>query len=79
MSENMLAQYLKEHLLKTKQNFVHVSDMPKKLATRDKTKPLGFQSVGPKSEQPKVIWLKHLLVFSRMGKCWSQHVLLHLE
>jgi hypothetical protein len=75
----MLAQYSKEHLLKTKQTLVHVSDMSNKLTTRDKTKPLGFQSVGPKSEQPKVIWLRYLLIFSRMGKCWSQHVLLHLE
>ncbi len=78
MSENMLAQYSKKHLLKTKQTLVHVSDPPKKLATRDKTKPLGFQRVGPESEQPRVIWLEHLLVLFRTGKCWSQHVLLHL-
>jgi hypothetical protein len=71
MSENMLAQYSKEHLLETKQTLVRVSNPPKKLATRDKTKPLGFQRVGPESEQPRVIWLEHLLVLFRTGKCWS--------
>jgi hypothetical protein len=78
MNGDMLAQHLKECLLETKQTLVHVSDLPKKLENRDKTKPLGFQSVGPKSEQPKVIWRGHLLVFFKMGKCRSQHVLLHL-
>jgi len=67
MSGNMLAQYLKERLLKTKQILVHVSNLLKKLAIGDKTKPLGSQSVGPKSEQLRVIWLGHLLVFSRRG------------
>ncbi len=62
-----------------KQTLIHVSDLPKKLATGDKIKPLGSQSVGLESEQPKVIWFGHLLVFSRTWKCWSQHVLLHLE
>jgi hypothetical protein len=79
MSEYMLAQYSKEHLLETKQTLVRVNNPPKKLATRDKTKPLGFQRVGPESEQPRVLWLKHVLVLFRTGKCWSQHVLLHLE
>jgi hypothetical protein len=79
MSGDMFAQYSKEHLLEIKQTLVHVNNPLKKLATKDKTKPLGFQKVGPESEQPKVIWLRHLLVLCRLGKCWSQHVLLHLE
>jgi len=53
MSKYMLAQYSKEHLLETKQTLVRVNNPPKKLATRDKTKPLGFQKVGPESEQPR--------------------------
>jgi len=69
MSGNMLARYSKEHLLETKQTLVHVSNPPKKLVTRDKTKPLRFQRVGPESEQPKVIWLGHPLILCRMGKC----------
>ncbi len=79
MSEYMLAQYSKEHLLETKQTLVRVNNPPKKLATRDKTKPLGFQRVGPESEQPKVIWLGHLLILCKMGKCRFQHVLLHSQ
>jgi hypothetical protein len=79
MSRDMLTRYSKEHLLETKQTLVHVNNPPKKLVTRDKTKPLSFQRGGPESEQPKVIWLGHLLILCRTGKCRSQHVLLHLE
>jgi hypothetical protein len=30
--------------------------------------------MGLESEKLKVIWLGHLLVLCRTGKCWSQHV-----
>jgi len=69
MSGDMLTRYWKEHLLKTKQTLVCVSNPPKKFTTRDKTKPLGFQRVELESEQPRVIWLGHFLVLCRMGKC----------
>ncbi len=39
-----------------KQTFACLCDLPKKLATKDKIEPLGFQRVGPKNEQPKVTW-----------------------
>jgi hypothetical protein len=54
MNGNMFAWYLKEHLLKAKQTFAHVNDLPKKHATRDKTKPLSSQRVGPMNEQPTI-------------------------
>jgi hypothetical protein len=79
MNEDVLTQYPKECLLEVKQTLVHVGDSLKKPTTRDKTKPVGFQRVGPKNEQLGVTWLGHLIVPSRMGKCQSQHVLLHLE
>jgi hypothetical protein len=79
MNENMFAQYLKEQLLEGKQTLTCVSDPPKKLATRGKTKPLGFQKVGHKSGHLKVTWLKHLIMSSGMGECQFQHVLLHSE
>jgi hypothetical protein len=79
MSGNVLAWYLKECLLEAKQIPIHVNDSPKKLATKDKTKPLGFQRVGLKSEQLKVTGLGYLIVPFRMKKLWSQHVLLHLK
>jgi hypothetical protein len=50
-----------------------------KNAIKDKIKPLNFQKVEPKNRQPKVTWLKHLVMPSRMGKCQSQLVLLHLK
>jgi len=62
-----------------KQNPTRVGHSPKKLTTRDKTKPLGSQRVGPKNGQPKVTWLGHLVVPSEIGKCQFQHVLFHLE
>jgi hypothetical protein len=63
--------------IRSEAKFVH--DPPKKPATRDKIEPLGFQKVGPKSEQLGVTGLGHLVVLSRMGKCQFQHVLLHLK
>jgi len=51
-----------------KQIPIHVNDSPKKLATKDKTKPLGFQRVGLKSEQLKVTGLGYLIVPFRMKK-----------
>jgi hypothetical protein len=41
----------------------------KKNAIKDKIKPLSFQKVEPKNGQPKVTWLKHPVMPSRMGKC----------
>jgi hypothetical protein len=62
-----------------KQTLAHVGNLPKKRVTRDKTKPLGSQKVGPESKQLGVIRFVHLVVSFGMGKCQSQHVLLHLE
>ncbi len=59
--------------------FVHVGNLPKKFATGDKIEPLNSQRVGLESEQLGVTWFGHLVVPFRMGKCRSQHVLLHLE
>jgi hypothetical protein len=52
-----------------KQIYARVNDSPKKLTTRDKTKPLGSQRVGPKNKQLKVTWLGDFIVPSKMGKC----------
>jgi hypothetical protein len=62
-----------------KQILAHVGDLLKKPTTRDKIQPLVFQKVGPKNEQLGVTWLKHLVVPFGLGKCRSQHVLLHLK
>jgi len=65
---------------RSKINFsVHVGNLPKKFATSDKIERLNFQRVGLESEQLGVTWSGHFVVPSQMGKCWSQHVLLHLE
>jgi hypothetical protein len=50
-----------------KQILACVGDLPKKLTTRDKTKPLGFQKVEPESEEPeseepKVTRLEYLVM-----------------
>jgi hypothetical protein len=66
-------------LLETKQILTCVDDLPNKHAIRDKIKPLGSQKVGLENGQPRVTWLKHFVVPFGMGKCQSQHVLLHLE
>jgi hypothetical protein len=62
-----------------KQILAHVGDLLKKPTTKDKIQPLVFQKVGPKNEQLGVTWLKHLVVPFGLGKCRSQHVLLHLK
>jgi hypothetical protein len=61
-----------------KQTPTRVGDLTKKPTTRDKIELLNFQKVGPESGQLRVTWLEHLVLPFRMGKCWSQHVLLHL-
>jgi hypothetical protein len=50
---------LKEHILEAKQIFVRVRDSPKKPIIGDKTKPLGFQSVRPKSEELGITIIVH--------------------
>ncbi len=65
----MFAWYPKEHLLKAKQIFIHVGDLPKMPIIGDKIKQLGFQKVGLENEQLGVTWLGHFVVPSRMGKC----------
>ncbi len=60
---------MKERLLKAKQNFVHVNNLPNKLATREKIKPLSSQKVGLESRQPGVIGLGYFIMPFRMGKC----------
>ncbi len=77
ISENVFAWHLKEHILESKQTSTYVSNLTKKLAIEDKTKPLGFQKVRLENEQPEVIWLKYLIVPSKTRKCQSQHVLLY--
>jgi hypothetical protein len=79
MNGDIHVQYSKERLLKGKQILTHVSDPPKKPATKGKTKPLGFQFVGHESGHLGVTWLEHLIVSFGTRKCWFQHVLLHLE
>jgi hypothetical protein len=71
MSINVLARYPKERLLEAKQTPIHVGDLPKKLATRDKIEPLGSQRM--------VTWLRHFILPLGTGKCQFQHVLLYLE
>ncbi len=51
MSRNVLAWYMKEHMLKVKQTLVCVGDLLKKLISEEKTKPLRSQRVGLESEQ----------------------------
>jgi hypothetical protein len=41
MNGDVLASYLKEHLLEAKQNLARVDDPTKKLATGDKIEPPG--------------------------------------
>jgi hypothetical protein len=51
-----------------KQTPILVNDSPQKLAPRDKTKALGSQKVGLKSEQPRVTRLEYLIVPSGTKK-----------
>ncbi len=52
-----------------KQIPAYVNNLPKKLTIRDKTKPLSSQKVGPENGQPRLTWLRHLVVPSRTRKC----------
>jgi hypothetical protein len=79
MNKDMLTCYLKEHILEMKQTPACVGGLLKKLATKNKTKPLSFQKVGPKSGQLWVTWFKCFIMSSRTRKSQSQHVLIHLE
>jgi hypothetical protein len=60
---------VKKRLLKVKQNFARVGNLPKKPAIGEKTKPLGFQKVGLGSGQPRVIGLGCFIMPFGMGKC----------
>jgi len=51
---DVLSWYLKEGLLEVRQIPTRATNSPKKPTTRENTKPLGSQKVGPKSRQPKV-------------------------
>jgi hypothetical protein len=66
-------------MLKAKQIHAHVGDPPRKLLTKDKIEPLGFQKVGPKSGQLGVTGFECFVVQFEMKKCLSQLVLLHPE
>jgi hypothetical protein len=78
MSGHVLTQYSKKHVLKAKHILAHIGNLTKKPTTGDKIELLGSQKVGPESKQPRVTWLRHIALPFGMGKCWSQHVLLHL-
>jgi hypothetical protein len=79
MNEEVLVQYLKECLLEGKQTPTRVNNPPKKLSTRGKIEPLGFQRVGHQSEHLGLTWRGHLVMPFKTGKCRFQHVLLHLK
>ncbi len=64
-------------LLEAKQTPACVGDLSKKPTIGDKTEPLRFQKVGPKSRQPRVTWHVYLVAPFGTRKCQSQHVLLH--
>jgi hypothetical protein len=68
---------MKEHLLETKQTPTHLSNLPKKIAIKDKIEQLGFQRVGVNNGQPRVTRFEYLVMLSEIKKCKSQHVLLH--
>jgi hypothetical protein len=68
MSRDVFTWYLKEHLLKVRQIFARVSNLPKKPTTRGKIEPLDFQRVGPKSGQLGVTGFECLVVPSRTKK-----------
>jgi hypothetical protein len=70
---------MKEHLLEVMQIPIRVCNSPKKLATKDKIKPLGFQRVGSESGQPRLTRLRYFIMPFGTGNYQSQHVLLHLE
>jgi hypothetical protein len=53
---------LKENLLKMKQILTCVGDLPEKLTTKDKFKPLGSQKVELDSEETRVTRLEYLVM-----------------
>jgi hypothetical protein len=59
----------KECLLELKQILACVGDLLKKPAIGDKIEPLGFQKVGLKNGRPRVTWLGHFIVSSKIRKC----------
>jgi len=56
-------------MLEVCQTFARVSNSPKKPTIGNKTKPLGFQKVGPKTGQLVVIGFEGLILRFGMGKC----------
>jgi hypothetical protein len=60
--EQRHAHMILKCLLEAKQILICVGDPPKKLATRNKTKLLGSQKMGPKNKQLETIELGYLLV-----------------
>jgi len=62
MNIDMFVWYLKEHLLEVRQTFAHVNNLQKKHTIGNKTKPLGFQMVRPKSKQLGVTRFEYLVV-----------------
>ncbi len=79
MSRDVLAWYIKEHLLKVRQTPVSINDPPKKPTTKDKIKPRSFQKVRPNNRQPKVTGFKYFVMPFAIENCKFQRVLLHLE
>ncbi len=64
-------------MLKAKETFACVGNLPKKLITKERIEPLGSQRVGTKNKQPKVTWPMYLITLFGTEKCQFQHVLLH--
>jgi len=58
---------------------VPISDPPNKCTTGGKIEPLSSQRVGHENKHLGVTWFGHFRVPFKMKKCWSKHVLLHLE
>jgi len=56
-------------MLEACQTFAHVDNLPKKLTIGNKTKPIGFQKVGPKIGQLVVIGFEGLIMRFGMRKC----------
>jgi hypothetical protein len=67
----------KKTFIKSEANSYSRRQSTKKPVTGDKIKPLSFQKVGLKNRQLRVTWLVYFIMPFRMGKCHSQHVLLH--
>jgi hypothetical protein len=69
MNGNVFMRYPKEHLLERKQTPTRVNNPPKKLSTRGKIEPLGFQRVGHENGCHGVTWLGHLVLPFGTRKC----------